>query len=112
MRESLVEVMERSILLRGQNQPHEDEEAIIQRQYQQVDILSITILKSFPQLLGFTYGDGPSRQSKPAQQGKMAGRLFSLFSVWVIQMAKSTTVVQKQLATEVVAWLNTRHELG
>ncbi len=90
----------------------ESDRSMVQKQHEWIGVLSVAVLSSFPQLLGFTYSNEEKRQSRQSQQGKMAGRLFALFSMWVIQLAKFTSSEHKKTAAEVVAWINTRHGLS
>jgi hypothetical protein len=85
---------------------------VIQKQRDWVDTLSAAIIRSFPMLLGFTQRHEQTGGPRVLQQGKMAGRLFSLFSMWVVQRAQFTSAQHKQTASEVIAWINSRHGLG
>jgi transposase len=111
LRESLVDVIEYIATIRSEGDPDDDGATIIRKQREWVDVLSAAILKSFPQLLGFAYRHERPGRPRLAQQGRMAGRLFALFSMWVVQRAKYTSAQHKQIASEVISWINSRHEL-
>lgn len=111
MRESLVETIESASVLQGKDELDEDDKSVIQKQREQVNNLAATILESFPQLLGFTYKYRKAGQPQISLQGRMVGRLFALFSMWVVHKAKFTSTQQKQTASDVVAWINNRHGL-
>ncbi len=85
---------------------------IIQKQREWVDVLSGVINASVPQLLRFTYQDDQGRRPQQAQQGRMAGRLFALFSMWVVQRAKFSLFFDKQTASEVVGFFNSPTRAG
>lgn len=101
----------RASALRGRDELDENDKSVIQKQREQVDNLAATILESFPQLLGFTYKYKKAGQPQLSLQGRMVGRLFALFSMWVVQKAKFTSVQQQQTASDVVTWINNRHGL-
>jgi hypothetical protein len=86
--------------------------AIIKTQRDSVDMLSAAIIQSFPMLLGFTHRHEQTGGPRIPQQGKMAGRLFALFSMWVVQRAQFASAQHKQTASQVIAWINSRHGLG
>lgn len=111
LRESLVETIESASVLQGKDELDEDDKSVIQKQREQVDNLAATILESFPQLLGFTYKYKKSGQPQISLQGRMVGRLFALFSMWVVHKARFASSQQKQTASDVVAWINNRHGL-
>jgi hypothetical protein len=75
-------------------------------------MLSTAIIQSFPMLLGYTHKHEHAEGPQIPQQGKMVGRLFALFSMWVIQRAQFTSDEHKQTASEVIAWIKSRHGLG
>lgn len=110
LRESLIDVLEYIVLLQDRDEADEGTQGIIQKQREWIDVLSAVVLESFPQLLGFVRTQ--KQLGRGARQGKMAGRLFALFSMWVIQQARFTSVQHKQTAAEVVTWINSRHGLG
>jgi hypothetical protein len=60
------------------------------------------IVLSFPPLLGFEVGHAPELGP---MQGRMAGRFFALFSMWIIQRAKYATPEQKIQASRVIEWV-------
>lgn len=103
-RESLVDVL--SIISETA-----EEQELIQQQIEYVEQLASSIIQSFPMLLGFTHRHKRSGPST-LPQGKMAGRLFSLFSVWVVQRAKFASEEHKKTAREVMEWINARHGLA
>jgi hypothetical protein len=110
LRESLVEVIEYTVALRGDNATlTAQDELAIQQQRDWVDVLSAAILRSFPQLLGFVYRSAAPGRPRVAHQGRMAGRLFALFSMWVVRRAKFTSLQDKQSASTVISWLNSCH---
>jgi hypothetical protein len=112
LRESLVDVIYYAAALQGQEEPDSEDVLIIQNQRVRVDTLSSSIIQCFPMLLGFTRrheGPGGPRFLK---RGRMAGRFFSLFSLWVVQRAQFTSDQHKKTATEVITWINSRHGLG
>lgn len=113
LRESLVEVVEYIAKLRGEDEPGCQSSAIVLNQRLWVDVLSASILKSVPQLLGLTFRQGGiSGPRLAAQQGRMAGRLFALCSMWVLQRAKFTSVGHKLTASNIVGWISSCHKLG
>lgn len=112
MRESLIEIIEYISTVNGEDDSGDIGSLSIQNHREQVVTLASTILKSFPQLLGFTYRHEGAPQTQISLQGRMVGRLFALFSMWVVQRAKSTSEQQKQTASEVVAWINLCHGLS
>jgi hypothetical protein len=101
-----------STTIKDQDEPGEDDEAVIQKQLDSIHMLSTAIIQSFPMLLGFTHKHEHAGVPRFPQQGKMVGRLFALFSMWVVQRAKFTSTEHKQTASEVIAWINSRHGLG
>ena len=105
----MIDVLQYITLLQDRDLPDENTVAVVQKQREWVDVLSAVILESFPQLLGFVQTQ--KQLGRGVQQGKMAGRLFALFSMWVIQQAKFTSIQHKQTATDVVTWINSRHGL-
>ena len=109
LRESWASLISYNVILRGQEPDQEDTECI-QRQRDAVDRLSTAIIRSFPPLLGFTHRDSQGPYSLP--QGKMVGRFFTLFSMWVVQKAQFTSIQHKQTASEVIEWIKSRHRLG
>lgn len=112
LRESLIDVINYATTLRSLDEPDEDHQAVIQKQRDWVDMLSSAIIRSFPMLLGFTHRHERSGGPRFLPQGKMAGRLFSIFSMWVVQRAQFTSTQHKQTASEVIAWINSRHGLA
>ncbi len=112
LRESLVDMIEYAAVLQERSELGEQGMQIIQKQREWVDVLSGVIIASVPQLLGFTYQDDQGRRPQQAQQGRMAGRLFALFSMWVVQRAKFTSPQHKQTAAEVVSWINSPTRAG
>lgn len=108
----MVETIESASVLQGKDELDEDDKSVIQKQREQVDNLAATILESFLQLLGFTYKYRKSGQPQISLQGRMVGRLFALFSMWVVQKARFASTQQKQTASDVVAWINNRHGLA
>jgi hypothetical protein len=111
LRESLISVIEYRATLQTRNEADSNNAEIIQKQQDWIDSLSTAIIGSFPQLLGFTYEREPVGHQQIPRQGKMAGRLFALFSMWVVQRAQFTSMQHKQTASDVVAWINSRHGL-
>jgi hypothetical protein len=107
----MVNAMNYVATLEGQDEPDEERKAEIQKQCSWVEVLSAAIIESFPQLLGFTNNQNQTGPLRLPQQGILAGRLFALFSMWVIQRAQFTSVQHKHTASEVVSWINTRHGL-
>jgi hypothetical protein len=112
LRESLVDVINYSTALQAQEEPDAEDILVIQNQRAWVDTLSTSIIQGFPMLLGFTHRHERSGRPRFPQQGKMAGRFFSLFSLWVVQRAQFTSDQHKKTASEVIAWINSRHGLG
>ncbi|KAF2673700.1 hypothetical protein BT63DRAFT_431674 [Microthyrium microscopicum] len=110
LRESIVNVINYTTTLQGQQAPNEHDIASIQTQRNWIEVLSAAVIESFPQLLGFTQEQGSGWPRMP-QQGRMAGRLFALFSMWVIERAQFTSDQHKKTASEVVSWINARHGL-
>lgn len=104
-------MIEYATSLESDDAPESEGAIIIQRQRQWIDVLSGAILKSFPQLLGFAIRREGVGRAPLAQQGRMAGRLFALFSMWVVQRAKFTSPQHKQTASEVIGWINSRHKI-
>ncbi|KAF2102463.1 hypothetical protein NA57DRAFT_63397 [Rhizodiscina lignyota] len=111
LRESLTDVVTYAATLLNQEEPDENGMSVIQKQRGRVDMLSAAIIRSFPMLLGFTHRHERPGGPRVLQQGKMAGRLFSLFSMWVVQKAQFTSSQHKQTASEVISWINFRHGL-
>jgi hypothetical protein len=109
LRESLIDVINYTASGQMQEPGLEDMERI-QREQDAVNRLSSILIRSFPQLLGFTHKD--TRGPYLPAQGKMAGRYFSLFSMCVVQSARSTPPKHKQTASEVIEWINSTHGLG
>jgi hypothetical protein len=109
LRESLVDVINYSATIQGREPDQENMERIHSEQ-EAVHRLSFAIIQSFPPLLGFTHRHDPEPSSPP--HGKMAGRFFSLCSMWVVQKAQFTSLEHKQTASEVIKWINDRHGLG
>jgi hypothetical protein len=110
LRESLIEMIEYTVALQGDGATlTAEDELAIQQQRDWVEVLSSTILKSFPQLLGFIYQSAAPGRPGVVHQGRMAGRLFALFSMWVVQKARFTSVQAKQTASTVVSWIYSRH---
>ncbi|KAK9365301.1 hypothetical protein V1509DRAFT_407381 [Lipomyces kononenkoae] len=109
LRESLVDVINYNTSRQMQEPGLEDMERV-QREQDAVNRLSSILIRSFPQLLGFTHKD--TRGPYLPAQGKMAGRYFSLFSMCVVQTARSTPPEHKQSASEVIEWINSTHGLG
>ncbi|KAL9106006.1 MAG: hypothetical protein Q9227_008914 [Pyrenula ochraceoflavens] len=108
-RESLIDVINYGATMQGQALDVEDMERI-QGERDAIDTLAATIIRSFPPLLGFTHRD--SREPNSLPQGRMAGRFFSLFSMWVVQRAQFTSAQHKQTASEVTQWINDSYGLG
>lgn len=75
-----------------------------------VESLSRTIVRSIPPLLGFKYA--PQREPYSIPHGKMAGRFFSLFSMWVLERSEFTLPEHKQIASSVTKWIHMHHGLG
>jgi hypothetical protein len=109
LRESLVNVINYSATIHGREPDRENMERIHTEQ-EAVDKLSSVIMWSIPLLLGFTRRYDRHPRSPP--HGKMVGRLFCLCSMWVIQMARFTSLEHKQTASEVTKWINDRYRLG
>jgi hypothetical protein len=108
LRESLVDVINYSTTLQGKELDMEEIERI-QNGRDAVDRLSAAIIRSIPMLLGFTHR--PSQGRGPAPQGKMAGRFFSFFSLWVVQRANFTSLQHKETASQVIEWIKSTHRL-
>jgi len=109
LRESLIDIINYIAELEMQ-QPDPVDMERIQAEQDAVHRLSGTLIRSFPQLLGFVYGD--TREPYFLQQGKMAGRFFALFSMSVVQWARFTSPEHKQTASEVIQWIHSSHSLG
>lgn len=105
----MVDMINHTAMLQLQFQPDIDKLSIIDAQQKWIDILSTTIMESFPILLGYTlkhqYIGGP-------RQGRMAGRLFSIFSMRAIEQSKYASEQHKKTATEVINWVNSQHGLS
>ncbi|KAL6244345.1 hypothetical protein RBB50_008587 [Rhinocladiella similis] len=108
LRESLVDTVQLKNDLEMRDSSTADEE-LIRAQHQGVQRLSSSIIRSFPQLLGFVHRDVQPPHALP--QGKMAGRHFSLFSLGIVQRARFTSAEHKQTATEVLNWIKSSHQL-
>ncbi|KAI0127527.1 hypothetical protein BJ170DRAFT_625787 [Xylariales sp. AK1849] len=111
LRESLIEIINRITALQGQAEPEPDDVARMASERAAVDRLAASIIRSYPPLLGFTHRQEGREPGYPPQ-GKMAGRLFSIFSMWVVRRAQFTSPQHKQTAREVTQWINSRHGLG
>ena len=109
LRESFVDVINFIAAMQAR-QPNEEEVDLIQHEQDAVNGLSATIIRSFPQLLGFIHKDTRAPNSLP--QGTMAGRFFSLFSMNVVQRSRFAPPEHKKTAAEVMAWINSTHGLG
>ena len=109
LRESLVDVVKYRAKLENQGLDLENMERI-RIEGDAIDRLSAAIMESYPSLLGFTYED--SEEPLSPLQGRMAGRLFSIFPMWVIQRAQFTSDLHKRTASEIIEWINFRHGLG
>jgi hypothetical protein len=107
LRESLIELINLNAILRGEGDPTVEEMQSIENQKHEVDVLSTSIIRSYPELLGIANRHG----LRPLPQGKMVGRFFSLFSMWVVQKARFTSHQHKQTASEVTSWISFRHGL-
>jgi hypothetical protein len=83
---------------------------VAQNQRFWVSMLSSAIIRSFPWLLGFKHRHDQGPHTLP--QGKLAGRLFSLFSMWVVRQAKFTSEEHKETAAAVIKWIGSRHGLN
>ncbi|KAB5533618.1 hypothetical protein GE09DRAFT_972809 [Coniochaeta sp. 2T2.1] len=112
LRESLVEVMEYIDILEDESTANDSRFEVTQKQREWIDVLSAAILKSLPQLLGIVSKHKSIESAEDSEQGKMAGRLFALFSMWVIQGSKYAALKHKNTASEVIDWINNRHELS
>lgn len=110
LRESLVKVFGYISTLEGQEAAETESTALVQEQRDWVDRLSAGIIRSFPTLLGFTHRHERGPRSLP--QGKLAGRLFSLFPMWVVQRAEFASEQHKQTASDVTTWIMSRHGIG
>lgn len=108
LRESLVELLRHGAHLSGEMSDLQLAQRI-QEQQAAVDRLSGAVIRSFPALMGFTR---QAAQTSSPRQGKMAGRSFILFPMWVIQRAEFTSPVHKATATEVLQWIKSSHGLG
>lgn len=109
LRESLVDVIGFLAMAQREHPSPEDLERI-QIQQNSVQKLSSTIIRSFPQLLGYMHRDHQAPYSLP--QGKMLGRFFSLFAMHVVENARFTSSEHKQTASEVIEWIHLSHRLG
>ena len=108
-RESLVDIIKYRAKLQNLELDLENVERIGAERHA-VDGLSAAIIQSYPSLLGFTHQQ--SGEPHSPLQGRMAGRLFSIFPMWVIQKAQFTSDQHKGTASEVIGWINFRHGLG
>ena len=108
-RESLVDLIK--YRARIQNQELDQDSLNYNRtQVRAVGTLSTAIIQSYPSFLGFTHKN--SEETLSPIQGRMAGRLFSIFPMWVIQRAQYTSDGHKRIASDVTEWINYRHGLG
>ena len=110
LRESLVEITDN--IARFQPGSHEAEEEMQRLHTEQrisIHALSSTIIRTFPQLLGFMHKDTQVPYSLP--QGQVAGRFFSLFAMSVVRAARFTSDEHKQSATDIINWINASHGL-
>lgn len=112
LRESLVEVLEYIETLEDECSRNSSHWSVIQKHRDWIDVLSAAVLKSLPQLLGIVSRHKSIEAAEDSDQGKMAGRLFALFSMWFIQGSKYASLKHKNAASEVVNWINCRHELS
>lgn len=108
LRESLIEVIQQIRTQEGRELTA-DESQIIQGQRNALVELSCTIIKSFPQLMGFNLRQTNERYSLP--NGMMIGRFFSLFSMSVVQSAQYVPTEYKNTASEVIRWIHSSHGL-
>ena len=99
LRESLVDIIRYRAISRSEVLVPENP-TYTEAQRHAVDRLSGAIIQSYPSLLGFTHKH--TEESHSPLQGRMAGRLFSIFPMWVIHRAKLTSDVHKQTALEVI----------
>jgi hypothetical protein len=91
--------------------PDPEASARIAHQRHAISRLSTAIVESYPPLLGWKYRDRGIAPYAPPQ-GKMAGRLFSLSSMWVVRSARMTSGTHKRVAGEVIDWINSHHVLS
>jgi hypothetical protein len=121
LRETLVDLLHHIVLLRAHipaSSLSEDDmvssaadESRIESQAAAIERLSTAIVESYPPLLGWKYrSQGIVPWAPP--QGKMAGRLFSLSSMWIVKMARMTPEAHKRIAGEVIEWINSHHVLA
>lgn len=111
LRESLVDMISIAGSIQDRANPCLDQAEVLQQQREWIERHSASILGSFPMLLGVTTHRSFSEWSQLPQQGRMAGKLFALYSMWAIQKAKYTPIQHKQTASEVIDWINSRHRL-
>jgi hypothetical protein len=112
LRESLVEVIRYSSgpgRLEGQAADAEIEERI-RLEREEVEQLSSTVMQSFPLLMGFT--DTQPHEPRWSQHGKMAGRYFCIFSMWIVSQAEFTLPSHKETAAKVLEWIASSHSLS
>ena len=109
LRESLVGVIKYIAKLQRQEPDPEDIERIRDQRYG-VDRLAGAIIRSIPTLLGIT--NDPLQEPRSFPRGRMAGRFFSLFSMWIVQRAEYTSLEHKDTASRVCEWIHSRHGLG
>lgn len=107
-RESLVDLIKYKAGLQKQELGIDSTQRILAEQ-RAVEKLSEAIIRSYPLFLSVP--DQKSEESPSPLQGRMAGRLFSIFPMWVIQRAQFTSDLDKQTALDVIKWVNYCHGL-
>lgn len=108
LRESLVDILEYCIAMSSQQDLMPDHTQHILNEQLAVDQLSAGIIRSIPSLLHFTK---QTQEPFSFPQGRMVGRLFSLFPIGVVQRARFTSDAHKKTASDVTQWLRSRHGL-
>ena len=108
LRESLGDVFNYITTLQGQL-PDSGVMECIQKQREVVERLAGAIIRSIPTLLGIK--NDPQQDSQSVPRGRMAGRFFSLYSMWVVRRAKLTSLEHKDTASRVCEWIQSRHGL-
>lgn len=108
LRESLVSLINYTRALGAQGFGLKDVERI-QAERSAIIMLSCTVIRSFPQLLGYMHRATRGPYFPP--QGRMIGRYFALFSMQIVKTAQLASSEHQQTATEVIRWINFNHGL-
>ncbi len=111
LRESLIDLIKYGATLQERQEPDADDEERLRVQRNAVADLCGMIIRSYPGFLGVTT-IRPNPGLRCASQGQMIGRFNSLFSLSVVQMAKSAPSEHKETASKVIAWIHSNHGLG